>query len=589
MELLSRIEKKQIVSINRMNNYSVLDVFKKYVELKYLDFYKLGYCSMLDCVDSFLNFLGINISSDALKLKNIPKDEGFSIISNHKLHGLDALIIYSLIKKQRKDFYIVENVGAINAMFFKDIFFSPNVFKNNQNNKLVDGASNFFIDFINTSGLCFFPANFTVSRKYQMKVESYVWNYNMIAGIKKAKRIIIPIHLSVSKTFKQNLNKKLVEIFNNNVTNDELNKLETVFVTIGLPISVKDQNSFENVIDLTNFLRASTNMLGYEKIEVRKFFNKLNRKKDIQADKVSSAQDINLILHEIASLKDNEKLFGFKNFDVYCASAVRIPYVLHEIGRLRELAFRDVGEGTNKSLDMDEYDLYYEHLFIWDNFENKLVGAYRIGLGDEIIKQYGKKGFYIHSLFKIKDELLPVLAKSLELGRSFVAIEYQKKYLSLFLLWRGIICFLLKNEEYRYLIGPVSISNTFSELSKSLIVSSIKSHHFDHDIALYIKPRKPFKIPKGIIDDVNDLIKNVDMSKLDRHIEDIEKDLKLPVLLKKYISINAKIASFNVDPKFNNCLDGLMILDILTIPFESIKSISKEIGLSKIEDRFKRK
>ena len=144
-----------------------------------------------------------------------------------------------------------------------------------------------------------------------------------------------------------------------------------------------------------------------------------------------------------------------------------IPNIIREIGRLREVTFREIGEGTNKSIDLDEYDIYYHHLFIWDTEAKLIVGAYRIGLGDEIFYSMGKKGFYVAELFKIKEQFTPVLKKSLELGRSFIRKEYQQKPLPLFLLWKGILKYLIDNPRYRYLIGPVSISNTFSKFSKS--------------------------------------------------------------------------------------------------------------------------
>ena len=146
--------------------------------------------------------------------------------------------------------------------------------------------------------------------------------------------------------------------------------------------------------------------------------------------------------------------------------------------------------------------------------------------------------------------------------------------------------FLLKNEEYRYLIGPVSISNSFTEISKSLIVSFIKSQHFHHTLAKQIRPRKDFKVPKKLVGDIQALVEHVDLKKLDSFISNYEEDLRIPVLLKKYISLNAKIINFNIDPLFNNCLDGLIIVDIFEIPFDNITAIAKDVDDTKILQRF---
>jgi len=219
-------------------------------------------------------------------------------------------------------------------------------------------------------------------------------------------------------------------------------------------------------------------------------------------------------------------------------------------------------------MDIDEFDLYFNQLVIWDNKNNKIAGAYRAGRGDEIMQQFGPKGFYIQSLFNIKKEFHPILEESLELGRSFIIKEYQRKPLSLFLLWKGILYFLLKNRQYRYLIGPASISNDFTKFSQSLIVDFFKANYFDKDLAKYIIPRKRFKVKQNPNFDNEVFIKNT------------------PVLFRKYMQLNARLLGFNVDPKFNNCVDGLMILDIFDVPLNTLQSLSKEFEDDSILERF---
>jgi putative hemolysin len=264
-----------------------------------------------------------------------------------------------------------------------------------------------------------------------------------------------------------------------------------------------------------------------------------------------------------------------------------MPSIMTELGRLREETFRDVGEGTNRSIDIDEFDLYYWQLFIWDEEEKRIVGAYRAGKGKEILDRYGVKGFYINSLFKIDEKFSYILEQSIELGRSFIVKEYQRKPLPLFLLWKGILYFLIKNPEYRYLIGPVSISNRFSSYSKGLIISFMKSNYYDQDFARFIKPRNMFRVPINKED--YDIIFNncTDLSRLDNFIKDIEpEEFRMPVLLKKYVKLNGKIISFNVDPKFNDALDGLLILDLFQVPIDTITSLSKEINDKSLLERF---
>jgi len=217
-------------------------------------------------------------------------------------------------------------------------------------------------------------------------------------------------------------------------------------------------------------------------------------------------------------------------------------------------------------------------LFIWDRENKAVVGAYRIGKGNDIINKYGRHGFYISTLFKFKKGLDPVLGQSLELGRSWVREEYQLKRLPLFMLWRGIMHFLLANRDYRYIIGPVSISNSYSKTSQTLIVEFIKRYYFNHELAALVTPNRPFK---GQITDQNivALLENMsnDLKNLDRIIADIEPfQFSIPVLLKKYIDQNARIISFNVDPAFNYSLDGLMILDLKDLKEESVETFGSD-------------
>ena len=239
---------------------------------------------------------------------------------------------------------------------------------------------------------------------------------------------------------------------------------------------------------------------------------------------------------------------------------------------------RAIGEGTNKSLDLDGYDIYYSHLFIWDNETKMVVGAYRIGKGDEIFYSYGKEGFYTAELFKIKSQFYPVLKNSLELGRSWIRKEYQQKPLPLFLLWKGILKYLIDNPKYRYLIGPVSISNSFSKFSKSLIVDFIYKNHFDQEMAQMVKPRKKFKVNFSKIDVDILTANNSSLKSLDHLINEIETShIKVPVLLRQYIALNAKIICFNIDPKFSDCLDGFLVLDLENVPQDMLDKLSKNL------------
>ena len=200
------------------------------------------------------------------------------------------------------------------------------------------------------------------------------------------------------------------------------------------------------------------------------------------------------------------------------------------------------------------------------------------------------KGFYITSLFKISRKFAPILNVSLELGRSFIIKEYQKKPLSLFLLWKGILYLLLKNPNYRYLLGPVSISNEFKSYSKTLCVEFLKANYFNSEFAGYIKARNPCKLRLLRIFEKDLFLKysEKDVGRLDSFIHDFDPQYRTPVLLRKYLSVNAEILGFNIDPLFNNCLDALMMLDLFEVPFPTIEGLAKEFHDQSLLERFRK-
>ena len=282
---------------------------------------------------------------------------------------------------------------------------------------------------------------------------------------------------------------------------------------------------------------------------------------------------------EVDRLRKNDKrLLQSKSYEVFLAEAKEIPHILREIGRLREITFRAIGEGTNKAIDLDTFDSYYHHMFLWDKNAQCIAGAYRMGMGTEIFAKYGIDGFYLQNLFRFEPELYPMMSKSIEMGHAFIIPQYQQRPFPLFLLWKGIVHTTLRYPDHKYLIGGVSISNKFSEFTKSLMIEFMKSNYYDPYVAQYINPKKEFKVKlkdadKDFVFDAS----QADLKKFDKIIDEVEPgSLRMPVLIKKYIKQNAKVVAFNVDPLFNNAVDGLMYIRIADIPESTVKPVMEE-------------
>ncbi|HKB84269.1 MAG TPA: GNAT family N-acyltransferase [Burkholderiales bacterium] len=266
---------------------------------------------------------------------------------------------------------------------------------------------------------------------------------------------------------------------------------------------------------------------------------------------------------ELEALPADQHLVASGQFSVHYARAEQFPACLQEIGRLRELTFRGVGEGTGKAVDVDLFDAYYLHLFVWDTQAEAIVGAYRMGLADEILTHYGKRGLYTHSLFRYGNRVLQALNPAIELGRSFVRAEYQRSFAPLMLLWRGIGQFIVQQPQYATLFGAVTISNDYEPASRRLIVDFLSTNNIEDSLARHVKPRRPLRSLRAAAYDQAEFAALNDIEDVSRMVKHIERDSKgVPVLLKQYLKLGGRLLAFSADEKFNDALDGLIKVDL---------------------------
>ncbi len=532
-------------------------------------------------IDKLLEELNVKIVIEESDFENIPKEGPFVSVSNHPFGMLDGILLIYLVASRRKDFKVVANFLLKKIEPIENFFIPVNPFDGKKAAGSIGGMREAFRWLEEGHPIGIFPAGEVASfhPKGEQIISDRQWQIPSIKLIKKARVPVVPIYFKGSNSVIFQLLGLIHPMLRTATLASEFlrKKNATINVRIGRPISVADQDRFIRYDNYARYLRAKTYSLNAA-IDVRKFYlpKFSDLKKPMDIPEAESKQEME---NEIEKIKEH-KILEKNNFEVYITRADSIPVILREIGRLREITFREVGEGTNKERDLDAYDLYYEHLFVWDKVEKEIIAAYRIGKGIDIMEKYGKRGFYIQSLFKIDDGFNHYLEKSIELGRSFVVKKHQKKPLPLFMLWKGILHHLLQHPEYLYILGPVSISNSYSKLSKSLLVAYIKRFHFNKDLAQYIKPRKDYKLKLKRVDS-EILMEGMDketFTQIDKTIAGIEPfHLSIPVLLKKYIKENAEIIGFNVDPDFNNALDGLMILDLKNLNTETVEKLNKEM------------
>lgn len=556
----------QILSLDKVN-----ELYNKHQNLKGVEF-----------VNAILSDLNLNIEFDKSQLAKLPESGGFITVSNHPMGGIEGLLLIQILAQKRPDLKVSVNYLLQKIKPLENVFLPVDPFKSKQQKQnSVSGMLQAFRHVRSGGVVSFFPAGEVSTFQPELKaVTDKKWQNGVMKFIQKANVPVVPIY------FGGNLEPMfhLLGVIHPTLRTANLanqlfrNKNEKIVVRIGKPIPISFITQFEKPDTLGRYLKAKTYSLD-QKLKVKPFF-KFDLKSNKNAKPVAEPMNSKLIHSEIETLSDC-RIFCQNEFEVYITTAGQIPYLIKEMGRLREITFRQVGEGSGKPRDLDEFDLYYQHMFLWDKDKKQLVGAYRLGKGKEILQQHGKNGFYTASLFRYKKELKPVLNKSIELGRSFIVSDYQRKMLPLFILWKGILYFLLKNKEYRYLLGPVSISNYYSNLSKSLMVEFIRKYHFNAELARFVKPKKRFKVKTSAVNP-SDLLQceKEDLRFVDQLINDIEPNgMAMPVLLKKYIKQNAKIIGFNVDPKFQQALDGLMILDLNDVPKKTLNDLQKDFSL----------
>ncbi len=542
----------------------------------------IGHLHDLEFVDGVFRNLELELDVQAEDLESVPRTGGLVIVANHPYGAIDGLALVQVLGRVRPDLKVMANFLLQQLDPLKDRFIGVNPFEQLGSLSSFQGMRQALAHVKEGGALAVFPAGEVSSWRTEVKaVADPRWKTPVIKLIQHAGVPVVPVWFDGANSVVFHMLGMIHPNLRTLALPKEMLRMRgrSVRMRIGKPIPAKEVAAFSSAEQLARFLRARTYALGSGLKVKRDLFEPLRFPR--RPKEVVEAVPVELLERDIAAVADL-KLNEQAEFDLYLAPSHRIPNLLREIGRLREITFRAVGEGTNKAVDLDEFDIYYDHLFLWDREQRRLVGSYRIGDGARIMARYGKRGFYTSTLFRMERPMERVLRRSFELGRSFVRQEYQRQRLPLFMLWRGLLLHITANPDHRYLIGPVSISGTYSRFSRTLIMEFVRQHHYDHALAAHVEPRNRFKV-KADPADSEALVEAsmADLKKMDRLIAEVDPhETSMPVLLKKYLLLNARIIGFNRDPRFNDALDGLMVLDLTKLPERTVEDLRK--GMSEI-------
>ena len=524
---------------------------------------------------------------DENELSCIPKEGPFMLVCNHPFGAIEGIILYDAVAKVRPDFKIMANfiLGFIPNL--KDVFFSVNPFENNPEFGGSTGGIKASLMQLNEGhGLGVFPAGEVARYHGHNYPEDIEWSPSIAKIVQKTKVPVIPVYFDGKNSKKFYFLAKIHSMLGTvRLVKELLNKRnKKIVMKIGKPILPAEVAQYESPQALAAYLKNRSYALQANISDEKKKF------RSRVSDPIDAPFRPSDLARELNAIRENSLLFTTAGFECYLADYDKIPHVINEIGRRREEAFRAVGEGTGKSIDTDNYDTYYKHLILWDANEQTIAGGYRIGIGDEIYQKYGARGFYVDSLFNIDQEFEPYLKETIELGRSFVSVDYQKDILPLMLLLKGLMETIMRYPKMNYFIGPVSISSWYPKFYQSLMVYYVTTKHTNEEMSKLFHPKTPF-VPDFNKCDVNVLLeKNMEtVDKFDRYVMKLSNgDYRMPTLFKKYLKINSKFLCFNVDPDFNDTLDGLLLLKFTDYPKDELDMMLKDMPDEKRPAYYKR-
>jgi putative hemolysin len=521
-------------------------------------------------MDKCLDVMRVEYEVAEEDLARIPKTGRVVVVANHPFGGVEGIILASLLHTVRDDFklmanFLLERVEGLRPwMIFVDPFDRAESARVNM--KPLKECLRWLRD---DHMMAVFPSG-TVSHLSFRRggVVDPPWSPTIGRIVRSTESTVLPIFVQGSNGLLFQLAGMVhprirTALLPNEIANK---KNKTIRIRIGHPIPFDTLKQYDDDQELMDYLRIRTYHLKNRKPESSGRRRMVLPLRFGRPDRTAVARPLDAaqIAADVERLPGSQRLLENNTLAVYYARADQIPNLLHEIGRLREITFRDAGEGTGHALDLDRFDDYYLHLFVWSREKKELVGAYRLGQTDEILPRFGKRGLYTSTLFRYRRKLLGSLNPGLEVGRSFIRKEYQRNFASLLLLWKGIGQFVARHPRYKILFGPVSVNADYTRKSQELMVQFLKDNNALPDLARLVKARRPLLV-NPISGFRNRRISRLvrDLDEVEQFIADIESKMQgVPVLLRQYMKLGGQLLGFNIDPDFGNCLDGLILVDL---------------------------
>ena len=510
-----------------------------------------------------LRVLGVNIVGGDNILANIPNSGRCIVVCNHPYGMIEGVIIANLLASKRADTKILANVGLQVFQELKDYFIFANPLKPKApiNNVAIKQC---FKHLNNDGVLVLFPAGRVSFYQEDKKIISDgEWDRLTVQLMKRTHSPILPIFISGTNSKLFHRMGRIYYRFRLMMLAREMLKLDQHKIKLLTTKLIKaeqfsefqDKKMINDVMRLQCYLNDESYVIPWQA--------------DQQATamtEVIAPSDKGVMQREIANLPIKQHLLDYRKFSVYYAYQQQAPQCIRDITRLREITFRDENEGSGQSCDTDKFDATYMHLFIYDNNENEIIGAYRIGLTDQLLKNGEQSALYLAQMFNFSNNFINQQQPCMEMGRSFIVKAHQQSFYGLLLLWKGIGAFVCKNPQYRTLYGTVSLSKLYDPRSITLINKTMVT---DTDA---VQPKIAFE--NSLHPELSVFLTKHQLSieQLSMLIQSIEADGKdLPVLLKQYHKLGAVFHCLSIDGNFNTTPGLLLSVDLPSAPDKLLK------------------
>lgn len=518
---------------------------------------------MPDFLNENLRKSGIRVNLSFEDATRIPAEGPLVVVANHPFGAIEGVILASMLFAARPDVKLLANYLLAMMPEMAAIIFNIDPFGGDGSQKRNITPLKEAIRWLK-AGHCLgvFPAGEVSSLNLrQMAVQDPAWNPSIGRMAKISGATVLPVYFAGRNSVLFQLMGLIHPRLRTIMLGRELLRCRgtVIDVRIGSPVPASKIKAFETDEDVIRYLRTRTYILKH-RVALPQVAPAVQ-----DVSPLAAPLDGREVEAELKALPPEAVIFENEEYLLVLGRRAQMPKAVLELGRLREETFRSVGEGSGNDRDLDRFDDYYLHLCLWHKPDREIAGGYRLGPTDEILPKYGPHGLYSATLFHYKAQFLEQITPALEVGRSFVRREYQRSYFPLLTLWKGIAQYVGRNPQYRFLFGPVSISNSYTPFARSVLVKFLNSHAAKEEsrgLRHLVRAKLPPRVKAGPNwRELRSFCNSVE--DLGTFISEVERDQKgVPVLLRQYLKLGGKILAFNVDPAFMNAIDGLILVDL---------------------------